>query len=170
MPPHSRDPHPHFTQYGGSRSGGSVTYFAGRRETHAMSPPGTNAGPMASERMLPLPREDSVAIPIFVCTRTVYFFEIVCHPFFVFGQREVALFEPPKFAGFGRQTSRFQQFCGFGRFRTVLLCCYETRLLCCEHETSSFKPGGSSIGLPVTGTLGSHCKSVMSGYRNEQVK
>src|SRR5260370_3373011 len=68
---------------------------------------------MASERMLPLLRENSIAIPIVVCTRTVYFFEIICHPFFVFGQREEALFEPPKFAGFGRQTSRFQQFCGF---------------------------------------------------------
>jgi hypothetical protein len=57
---------------------------------------------MASERMLPLLREDGVAIPIFVCTRPVYFFAIVCHPFFVFGQREVALFELPKFAGFSR--------------------------------------------------------------------
>jgi hypothetical protein len=27
--------------------------------------------------------EDGVAIPILVCARTVYFFEIVCHPFFV---------------------------------------------------------------------------------------
>jgi hypothetical protein len=68
-----------------------------------------DVGPMPSESMLPLLREDGIAIPIVVCTRTVYFFAIVCHPFFVFGQREIALFEPPKFAGFGRQTSRFQQ-------------------------------------------------------------
>src|SRR5258708_22000677 len=54
------------------------------------------------------------------------------HPFFVFGQREVALFELPKFAGFSRQTSRFQQFDVFGRFRTILLCC--------EHETIPFTP------------------------------
>jgi hypothetical protein len=40
------------------------------------------------------------------------------------------LFELPKFAGFSRQTSRFQQFGVFGRFRTILLCC--------EHETSRF--------------------------------
>jgi hypothetical protein len=120
-----------------------------------------DVGPMPSERMLPLLREDGVAIPIVVCTRTVNFFAIVCHPFFVFGQREIALFEPPKFAGFGRQTSRFQQFCVFGRFRTILLCC--------EHETSSFQPGESSTGLPVTGTFGSDCKSVMNGYRDEQV-
>ena len=63
---------------------------------------------MASEGILPLLGEDGVAIPIFVCTRMVYFFEIVCHPFFVFGQREVALFELPKFADFGRQTSRLR--------------------------------------------------------------
>jgi len=49
-----------------------------------------------------------MAIPILASTRTVCFSEIVCHPFFVFGQRAVTLFEPPKFAGFGRQSSRFQ--------------------------------------------------------------
>ena len=59
-----------------------------------------DVGPLASERMLPLLREDGLAIPIFVCTRTVYFCGIVCHPFFVFGQREVALFALPKFARF----------------------------------------------------------------------
>ena len=32
---------------------------------------------------------------IFVCTPSVYFIAIVCHPFFVFGQHEVASFEPP---------------------------------------------------------------------------
>jgi hypothetical protein len=57
-----------------------------------------HVGPRTSERMLPLLREDGVAIPIFICTGPVYFFAIVCHPFFVFGQREVALFELPKFA------------------------------------------------------------------------
>jgi hypothetical protein len=99
--------------------------------------------------------------PIFVCTRTVYFLKIVCHPFVVFGQCEVALFELPKFAGFGRQTSHFQRLCVFGRFRTILLCC--------EHETSPFPPGESSIGLSVTDTFGSDCKSVISGYRDEEV-
>src|SRR6266508_1980370 len=113
---------------------------------------------MASERALPLLREDGVAIPIFVCTRTVYFFAIVRHPFFIFGQREVALFKLPKFADFGRQTSRFQQFCVFGRFRTILLCC--------EHETSPFPRRGSFTGLSVTGA-GSDCKSVMSEYRDD---
>jgi hypothetical protein len=78
-----------------------------------------DVGPMAPERMLPLLCENGVAIPIFVCTRPVYFFAIVCHPFFVFGQCEVALFELPKFVGFGRQASRFQQLCVFGRFRTI---------------------------------------------------
>src|SRR6266516_1585933 len=107
---------------------------------------------MASERVLPMLREDGVAIPIFVCTRTVYFFAIVRHPFFIVGQREVALFKLPKVSGFGRQTRRFQQFCVFGRFRTILLCC--------EHETSPFPPGGSSTGLSVTGA-GSDRKSVM---------
>ena len=82
-----------------------------------------DVGPMPSERMLPLLREDGVAIPIVVCTRTVNFFAIVCHPFFVFGQHEVALFEPPKFGAFGRQARRFQKFCVFGRFRTILFCC-----------------------------------------------
>src|ERR1700738_1353548 len=114
---------------------------------------------MPSERMLPLLREDGVAIPVVVCTRTVYFFAIVCHPFFVFGQREIALFEPPKFAGFGRQTSRFQQFCVFGRFRTILLCC--------EHETSSFQPGGNSTSLSSHRRFGSDYKPVVSGYRVE---
>src|SRR2546423_14790598 len=97
---------------------------------------------MASERILPLLGEDGVAIPIFVCTRPVHFFAIVCHPFFVFGQREVASFEPPKFADFGRQTSRFQPFGVFVRLRTLLLCC--------EHETSPFPPVGSFTGLSVT--------------------
>ena len=115
---------------------------------------------MASDRILPLPRDDGVAIPIFVCARMVYFLEIVCHPFFVFGQREVALFELPKFADFGRQTSRFQQFGVFGRFRTILLCC--------EHQTSPFPPGGSSTGLSVTGA-GSDRKSVMNGHGDEEV-
>ncbi len=74
---------------------------------------------MASERMLPLLRKDGVLVPIFVGSRMVYFFAIVCHPFFIFRQREIALFEPPKVAGFGGQTSRFQQFRVFGRFRTI---------------------------------------------------
>src|SRR5260370_25191546 len=116
---------------------------------------------MASERVLRMLCEDGVAIPIFVCTRTVYFFEIVRHLFFIFGQREVALYKLTKFAGFGRQTKRFQQFCVFGRFRTILLCC--------EHETSPFPPGGSSTGLSVTGAFGSDCKSVVNGYREEEV-
>ena len=51
------------------------------------------------------------------------FFEIGNHPLFVFGQREVALFELPKVAGFGRQARRFQQFRKFCRFRTILLGC-----------------------------------------------
>src|SRR5260221_6695836 len=97
---------------------------------------------MASERILPLLGEDGVAIPIFVCTRTVYFFEIVCHPFFVFGQREVASFEPPKFADFCMQTSRFQQFGVFSRFRTTLLWCV--------HDASPFPPVRSCTGLSVT--------------------
>jgi hypothetical protein len=67
-----------------------------------------DVGPIASERMLPSPREDGVAIPIFVRTRNVCLFSIVCHPFFVLGQRDVALFELAKFPGFGRRTSRFQ--------------------------------------------------------------
>jgi hypothetical protein len=74
---------------------------------------------------------------------------IVRHPFFIVGQREVALFKLPKFADFGRQTRRFQQFCVF--------------------ETSPFPPGGSSTGLSVTGAFGSDCKSVMNGYREEEV-
>src|SRR5712691_10298483 len=116
---------------------------------------------MASERMLPLLREDGVAVPIFVCTGNVYFVEIVCHPLFVFGQREVALLVLPKFAGFGRQTGRFQQFHVFCRFRTILLCC--------EHETSPFPPKGSSTGLSVTGAFGNDYKSVMNGYSDEEV-
>ena len=39
--------------------------------------------------MLPLLREDGLAVPIFVCTPTVHFCEIVRHPFLVLGQREV---------------------------------------------------------------------------------
>ena len=66
---------------------------------------------------------NGVAIRIFVCTPNVYFIVIACHPFFVFGQHEVASFEPLKFVDFGGQTRRFQQFCVFGRFRTILLCC-----------------------------------------------
>jgi hypothetical protein len=50
-------------------------------------------------------------------------FAIVCHPFFVFGPHEVASFEPSKFVDFAGQTRRFQQFCLFGRFRTILRCC-----------------------------------------------
>src|SRR4029453_18399786 len=101
-----------------------------------------------------------VAIPVFGCTLTIYFLEIACHPFFVFGQRKVALFELPKFAGFGRQSSCFPQFCVFGRFRTILLCC--------EHEMSPFPPGGSSTGLSVTGA-GSDCRSVIHEYRADEV-
>jgi hypothetical protein len=41
-------------------------------------------------------------------------------------------------------------------------------LLCCEHEASPFPPGGSSTGLSVTGA-GSDRKSVMNGYRDEEV-
>jgi hypothetical protein len=41
-------------------------------------------------------------------------------------------------------------------------------LLCCEHETSPFPQGGSSTGLSVTGA-GSDCKSVMIGYRDEEI-
>src|SRR4029077_873139 len=100
---------------------------------------------MTSGRMLPLLREDGVPIPIFLCTRTACFFEVLCHPFFVFGHREVALFEPAKFAGFGRQTSRFQQFCVFGRFHTILLCC--------GHQRSPFPLGGTSTSLSATGAL-----------------
>src|SRR5258708_12565369 len=100
-----------------------------------------DVGPMASERMLPLLREDGVAIPIFVCTRTVCFFEIVCHPFFVFGQREVALFELPKFAGFGSQNARFQQFSVFGPFPTIFLCC--------DPPTTPFPPPTTSTPLPL---------------------
>ena len=116
---------------------------------------------MASERVLPMLREDGVAIPIFVCTRTVYFFAIVRHPFFIFGQREVALFKLPKFADFGRQTSRFQQFCVFGRFRTILLGC--------GHEASPFLSSESSAGLSVAASLGSDYKPVMNGYRDEEI-
>src|SRR3984893_15385570 len=95
--------------------------------------------PKASKSILRLAREEDIVIQIVICTRTVCFFEIVCHPFLVFGQREEASFEVPKFGGFGRQTSHFQQFCVFGRFRTILLCC--------EHEASPFPP------VSVTGAL-----------------
>ena len=111
--------------------------------------------------MLALLRQDGVAIPIIVGTGTVYFFEIVCHPFFVFGQREVALFALPEFARFGRQVSRLQQLCVFGRFRTIL-CCF-------DHETSPFQPGGSSTGLSVTGAFSSDCKPAINPYREEEV-
>src|SRR5207249_3411932 len=102
-----------------------------------------DVGAVASGRMLPLLSEDGVAIPIFVCARSVYFFAIVRHPFFVFCEREVALLELPKFAGFGRQPSRSQPLCVLGRFRTILLGC--------GHEESPFLSRGSSADLSVTG-------------------
>src|SRR5258708_30348156 len=120
------------------------------------SPPtSVQASPVAKRRLLPLLREDGGAIPIFVCTRTVYFFEIVRHPFFVFGQREVALFELPKFVGFGRQTSRLQPLCVFGPFRTILLCC--------EHEASHFFPRRIPTGLSFT-PAASICKPTTNAY------
>ena len=71
----------------------------------------------------PLPSEAGTECHRIFCTPNVYFIVIACHPFFVFGQHEVASFEPLKFVDFGGQTRRFQQFCVFGRFRTILLCC-----------------------------------------------
>jgi hypothetical protein len=87
-------------------------------------------------------REDGVAIAIFVCTPDVYFIAIVCHPFFVFGQREVALFEPPQFVGFGGQPRRFQQFAVFGRFRTYDPLRYKRLIHDLERIWVLVSPGG----------------------------
>jgi hypothetical protein len=50
-------------------------------------------------------REDGVAIRIFVCTPSAYFIAIVCHPFFVFGQHEVASFAASEIRGLRRANS-----------------------------------------------------------------
>src|ERR1700745_324113 len=113
-------------------------------------------------RMPPLLPEEDIVIPIFVWTRTVYFFEIACYPFFVFGQREVALFELPKFADFGSHTSYFQQFSIFGRFRTILLCC--------GHKTSPYPARRELYRSPSHGRFGPDYKPVMSEYGDEELK
>ncbi|SRR6266699_5996292 len=71
--------------------------------------------------------------------------DIVSQPFIVFGQRDEALFQIPKFASFGRQAGRFQQFRIFRRFGTILL----GR----GHEISPFPRGVNSGDAFFTGAL-----------------